>query len=321
MTPRPRPDVLVVSRVVLDEFRHGAGELAEFDPRTRVVLGGSGFWAAFGAALYSDEVAHTSKVGPDFAPFAPLYADLGIRTDGLVQVDRPTSRTVVTYPEPEERHEEPLPSWEAHVAMRTVAEEFPEPVRDPRAYYVFRGWHEGFWEGLDEARSGGDSLLLWEIPGAVCTPADVPRVREVLATTSVLSLNLAEARGLCGDLPETALLEALHGLGAPRVALRLGARGAILSDGEDVVWARPPVGFVPVDVTGGGNSFCGALTAALLLTPDDAALAVSRAVAASLVAISQVGAPPDLKTARASARHHLGRVVVRDVVLGEGNVS
>src|SRR5690606_27439762 len=122
-----------------------------------VVLGGSGFWAAFGAAIYSDEVAHTSKVGPDFAPFAPLYAELGIRTDGLVQVDRPTSRTVVTYPEPEERHEEPLPSWEAHVAMRTVAEEFPEPVRDPRAYYVFRGWHEGFWEGLDEARSGGDS--------------------------------------------------------------------------------------------------------------------------------------------------------------------
>lgn len=305
-----RLDVLVVSRIVLDDLHERDGRVIEG------VLGGSGFWAAFGAALVADEVAVTCKVGPDFVPYRARLRELGIRTDGLVDVGRPTSRTVVTYPQGEERHEEPLPDWDAHVAMRTVPDEFPDSVADPRGYYVFRGWHPGFWEQMRAVVERSGTPLLWEIPASVCTPQDRESVANVLRSVSTLSLNLEEATSLCGPHDETALIERLHDMGARRVALRLGARGAIYSDGERLFSARPPRGVPVVDVTGAGNSFSGALLAAELARPGDHASNLATAVSASLTAIGQVGSPQDRATARALAARHREGIVLEELRVG-----
>ncbi|MGB4136161.1 MAG: carbohydrate kinase family protein [Microbacterium sp.] len=288
----PQPDVLVVSRLVLDDLHLPDGSVSTGIP------GGSGFWAAFGAALVADEVALTCKVGGDADPYRELLERLGVRTDGFVRVERPTSRTIVTYPRGEERHERPLPDWEAHVAMRTMAEEFPESVASPHGYYVFRGWHPGFWEGLLPVVRERDVPLLWEIPASICTPAERPRITEVLRDTGILSLNLDEASALCGGTDEDDLLDGLHRLGAPVVAMRRGARGAVVSDGTRIVEALPPEGSVPVDVTGAGNAFSGAFLAEHLRSGGDIGAATSAAMAASAVAISRIGPPHDRTEAR-----------------------
>jgi sugar/nucleoside kinase (ribokinase family) len=287
-----QPDVLVVSRVVLDDLHPREGEA------TLGVLGGSGFWAAFGAALVSDEVALTCRVGSDFAPYYEALDRLGIRADGLVETGELTSRTVVTYPQGEERHEDPIPDWDAHVAMRTMESEFPAPVRRPRSYYVFRGWHPGFWEGLLPVVRESGAPMLWEIPGAICLPEYSQRIATVLADTAVLSINLEEASSLCGAGGELELIAALHALGAPVVALRRGSRGVIASDGCRVIEAYPPAGSAPVDVTGAGNAFSGAFLAEFRRTSGDVTAAVTAAMAASATAIAQVGPPADLATAR-----------------------
>lgn len=301
----PPPDVLVISRIVLDDLHHEDGR-ADLG-----VLGGSGFWAAFGASLVSDQVAVTCKVGDDFEPYYPVLARLGIRSDGLVRRGEHTSRTIVTYPQPGQRHEQPLPSWEEHVAMRTMVDEFPEAVAHPGSYYVFRDFHPGFWEGLLDVVEP-QVPVLWEIPGAICRPDQRRRVGEVLQRTGLLSINREEAEGLTGKREESAQLAALHDLGARVIALRRGSRGCVTSDGSRCWWATPPAGVEVVDVTGAGNAFSGALIAAWRSNGGDAKAATLAAMAASAVTLTQVGPPADRATARKRWQSYLERIEVTE---------
>lgn len=300
---RTPPDVLVISRVVLDDLHHEDGR-ADLG-----VLGGSGFWAAFGASLVSDQVAVTCKVGTDFEPYYPVLDRLGIRSDGLVRHGEHTSRTVVTYPRPGQRHEQPLPNWEAHVAMRTMVEEFPGAVADPGSYYVFRDFHPGFWEHLLDAVRP-QVPVLWEIPGSICRADQRNRVKEVLRRTGLLSINREEAAGLTGHSDEVSQLAALHDLGATVVALRRGSRGCVTSDGNTRWWATPPAGIEVVDVTGAGNAFSGAMIAAWQRNGGNAKAATVAAMAASAVALTQVGPPPDQATARVHWQGHLDEIQI-----------
>lgn len=295
-----QPRVLVISRVVLDDLHHadGAKDLG--------ILGGSGFWAAFGASLVADDAAVTCRVGEDFEPYYPVFERLGIRADGLVLDGPRTSRTIVTYPRPGERHEEPLPNWDAHVAMRTMPHEFPASVARPHSYYVFRAFHPGFWEELFARRKPG-SPMLWEIPASICDAHHRDQVAEVLRQIDVLSINEDEAQGLTGHTDEVAQLAALHDLGAKVVALRLGSKGCITSDGELRYRATPPPGRA-IDVTGAGNTFSGAMIAAWSQTPGDLLGATTAAMAASAVTVAQVGPAKDVADGRRRWAQHRAQI-------------
>lgn len=286
-----QPECLIISRIVLDDIHHSETE------SDSGILGGSGFWAAFGAALVTDEVAVTCKVGADFQEYFPVLERLGIRLDGLVRVPGPTSRTVVTYPEHEERHEEPLPDWDYHVAMRTVAQEFPSSVSSPRSIYVFRAQHQGFWEGLFEI-TDSTIPILWEIPGAVCNSENVDWVKTILPHVTVLSLNEEEAKGLTGTQETQDQLEALHVLGARTIVLRRGALGSAASDGTQIYYSAPPKTTRVIDVTGAGNSFSGAFIAAWHKSHGDIRFSTAAGMAASAVAIGQIGPPESLEQGR-----------------------
>lgn len=292
----PQPSVLVVSRIVLDDLHHhdGTHDLG--------ILGGSGFWAAFGASLVRDDAAVTCRVGTDFEPYYPVLERLGIRADGLVLDGEHTSRTVVTYPQPGQRHEEPLPNWDAHVAMRTMASEFPDSVAQPESYYVFRAFHPGFWEDLFARRNPG-APMLWEIPATICNAEHRDQVAQVLEHIEVLSINEEEAEGLTGHTHEVDQLAALHDLGAKVVALRLGSQGCITSDGAVRYRAAPPPGKA-VDVTGAGNTFSGAMIAAWSQAPGDLLNATTAAMAASAVTVAQVGPAKDVADGRSRWAQH-----------------
>ena len=285
------PSVLVVSRIVLDDIHHSKSS-ADLG-----ILGGSGFWAAFGAALVADQVAVTCKVGADFEPYFQVLQRLGIRSDGLVRTEGTTSRTVVTYPEDEERHEEPLPNWDYHVAMRTVFAEFPTSVSKPRSMYVFRGRHDKFWEDLFE-NTPEATPIVWEIPGSICTPEDQDWVSSILAKVSVLSINESEAQSLTGAANLEEQIQKLHELGAVNIVLRRGSLGCVASDGSQTLSSAPPASSVAVDVTGAGNTFSGAFTAAWSESGGDLAYATAAAMAGSAVAIGQVGPTESLEQGR-----------------------
>lgn len=295
----------VLSRVVLDEIVGEGG--------VRTVLGGSGFWAAYGAATVIDGVALASRVGADFDPFRPQLDALGISADGLIPSPCPTSRTRVSYSGDQVRHEEFVGGWSAHVRMRAYLQDLPESLRSAPGIYVFRDLPQGFWEPVLERAAAG-STLMWEIPAVVCRRGLDAEARTVLAATSILSLNAEEARDLVGEGDPATTVRRLHALGPRTIVLRRGSRGSIVSDGVELVTAGVASAAV-VDPTGAGNAYSGAFLAATLRGDGLAdATRVAAAVAAS--AIAQVGPPADADEARLSAARLAESVVVSATPLG-----
>ncbi|MGY1632714.1 ribokinase [Geodermatophilus sp. SYSU D01186] len=158
---------------------------------------------------------------------------------------------------------------------------------------------------VDPVRRARVVLLQLEVPLAtvaaaaavaggtvVLTPAPPqPLPAELLARVDVLVPNEHELVALAGAAPgerDPAELAGLaRALGAGTVVVTLGARGALLvpADGPALLQAPPPV--EPVDTTGAGDCFCGALGIALA---DGAAPAEAVALAVTAAALSTTGA-------------------------------
>lgn len=140
----------------------------------------------------------------------------------------------------------------------------------------------------------------------VLNPAPARQLPEdLLALVDVLVPNEHELRRLTGadggDRPLAELADLGRRLGVGRVVVTLGGRGALLvpAEGAAMLQAPPPV--EPVDTTGAGDCFCGALAQALARGDDPAAAVryATAAAAASTTGAGARGALPDDAAVRA----------------------
>ena len=124
-----------------------------------------------------------------------------------------------------------------------------------------------------------------------------PLAPELLAAVDVLVVNEGELRTLAG-VPGS-IANCLAHLPCPLVVVTLGARGCVAREGS---LFHLQTGFTvqAVDTTGAGDTFCGALVAALAQqTPMTQAL--RQASAAAALACTQMGAQTSVPTAQAVA--------------------
>ncbi|MEV4539502.1 ribokinase [Asanoa sp. NPDC049518] len=133
------------------------------------------------------------------------------------------------------------------------------------------------------ARRAGALVLLNAAP---LPPAGLA---ELLGTVDVLVVNEGEAERLGGDAV------ALRQRGPAACVVTLGARGAVSSDSAGTR-DHPPFRVDAIDTTGAGDTFCGALAAALAAGADlhDA---VRRGCAAGALATTRMGAQSAMPTA------------------------
>ncbi|MFW3172241.1 ribokinase [Geodermatophilus sp. CPCC 206100] len=121
----------------------------------------------------------------------------------------------------------------------------------------------------------------------------------LLARVDVLVPNEHELLQLAGGTPAErtpAELAALaRGLAARTVVVTLGARGALLVPPDGPALLQPPPPVRPVDTTGAGDCFCGALAVALAggAAPGEAVAAAVTAAALSTTGPGARGALPD----------------------------
>jgi len=127
--------------------------------------------------------------------------------------------------------------------------------------------------------------------------------RATIAQCDLFLPSIDEAALLFGIDDARALIDFSHALGARKVAVKLGARGALVSDGE-TVHAVPALAVDPVDATGAGDCF-GGVTVARLVAGDDLAEAARAGCAAAALSTTGYGAIDPLP-GRAAIRDALG---------------
>lgn len=148
---------------------------------------------------------------------------------------------------------------------------------------------------LNIAREAGVITLL--------NPAPACRVPDGLfALADYVTPNETEAEFFTGVYREGLALEdwcrraarQMHHLGARRLIITLGDKGAWYSDGKEA-WLQPPFAIQPVDSTAAGDAFNGAL-ALLLAQGAPVRAAMVYASAAGAITASRAGSMPSLPT-------------------------
>ena len=247
--------------------------------------GGKGLNQAVAAARAGARVAMVAAVGQDAAGAAlrRVMTDDGI-DDALVVVtdDLPTGRALITVDASGENSIVVVAGANAAVTCprdlppaRVVLAQLEVPV-------------DVVLEAFTAARAAGATTLLNPAPAR-----DLPA--ELLAVTDVIVPNEHEV-GLLGGVP------ALRAAGVSTVIVTRGGQGVDVTT-ADGTRHRDSFPVRPVDTTGAGDAFCGALAASLA---SGAALddAVTFAAAAGALATTVAGAVPSLPR-RADVEHLL----------------
>ncbi|MCC7457136.1 MAG: sugar kinase [Nitrospira sp.] len=143
---------------------------------------------------------------------------------------------------------------------------------------------DSVFAAIERAHAAGTRLsvdlnfrpALWSAPQALAT------LRRALAGCELFLPSVDEVAALTGLTEPADIVRWAHDQGVRHVALKLGARGALVSTAGGAAGSVPPLAVTPVDATGAGDCFAGALLARL--AAGDALEAAARAanVAAAL---------------------------------------
>lgn len=247
--------------------------------------GGKGLNQAVAAARTGRTIAMLGVVGDDDAGrlLCGVATRDGIDTAGLVVSETlPTGRAVIVVDERGENSIVVVPGANAAVRLDRLPQaavlltQLEIPLDAVRA-------------ALEFARAAGSTTVLNPAPAP---PDGLPDA--LLALCDVVVPNEHEVDLLGG-------VERLLAAGVGTVIVTRGAAGVAVAGADGSRWNVPAFHVDPVDTTGAGDAFCGAL-AARLAAGDGLPRAVRYAAAAGALATTLAGAVPSLPTDAAIIR-------------------
>ena len=269
------------------------------DPRAYVQgFGGDTSNMAIAAARLGARAGYVTRVGAD--AFGRLLRDLwaveGVDTRGVANDDdAPTGVYFVTHGK---RGHEFSYLRAGSAASRMRPETLPlDVIRSSRLLHV-SGISQAISvsacdtvsAAIDAARAAGAlvtydpnlRLKLWPLARARMT------IMPTLARCDWCVPSLDDAKALFGSDDATSVVAACHRAGAPRVVVKMGPDGCLVSDGTRQQHL-PAHRVAPVDATGAGDCFDGAF-ATRLLAGDDPFTAAAYANVAAALATTGFGA-------------------------------
>jgi sugar/nucleoside kinase (ribokinase family) len=202
-----------------------------------------------------------------------------------------TPRSRVQYRSDGTRAETPLLGERHFAGMDSTIADLPADWTTADGAYLFATHDAWQWPELRDWVRKRDCRLMWEISADSCRTEQFGAVAARLSDVDILSINLAEARALCGLSDPLACAVKLRDAGAALLVLRMGADGAIVADPTTMLTMPAAPCARVVDPTGAGNCYSGAFLATYGRTGDLVHAARQAAIAASSV-LGTYGVPP-----------------------------
>lgn len=283
---KQRP-ILVLSNVIFDDVQYPDGTLR---PRT---LGGAAVYAAAAASMWWGQIGIVAGVGSDFDETAgAALTQYGMRREGLIVRDANTIRSKLIYHADGERSETPVYGRDHFARLQLTPADIPGVLLPAAGTYIFRDTWPDFWSAFQSSRNDLGTVM-WELQGDAAQAHNLPSIASLFRQIDLFSLNIAEAHRLLGTSVSESIVTQLIRAGAPVVVLRMGADGALVSNGREQLHVKPPPSRV-VDVTGGGNAFCGGFLAGWCERLGDLEHASRCAAASAALTLAQHGLPSSI---------------------------
>lgn len=226
-----------------------------------ITAGGKGANQAVAAALLGTPVTFVGAVGSDAyaAPAMHYLKASGVNLEHVARTDEVTGLAVITVDEQGENTIIVVPGANALVDAPFVTTH-SSPITESELV-LLQG--EIPAEGFAKAIELATGRIVINLAPVIAVDKDaLLRADPLLANEHEAGLILEEFGLSAKGTPEE-LAQRLREAGFASVVLTLGARGALVTEGTDLV-AVPSPQVTPVDTTGAGDAFAGALCARLL---------------------------------------------------------
>lgn len=282
-----RPEYFSVGGIFIDDIVYPDG-------RTQMeILGGGAIHAVAGMSIWDVRPGIMVTVGNNLPEKIRKRLERDFDTQGFHYLDYPQARAWQLFEWDGKRTEiYRVKNIDPFIDKPTL-ENLPEVYSYAKGIHliqhahVLSAWREKF----------PDIVIFWEPLQQYMIPENTDEFRASLSIADMVSPNLLETRLIYGDHEPQVLMRKMLDDGAKIAILRMGELGSLVADqsGEIITIPTVPVPEI-IDVTGAGNTYCGAFLVGWVETGDLKQAAYYGAIAASFT-LEQVGVvdPPKNK--------------------------
>jgi sugar/nucleoside kinase (ribokinase family) len=280
--------LLIYGKIIIDSVRMRSGEVLHSS------LGGGGPQAAFGMRLWHESVALLTRSGTDLDPaLEQALRRLDLDLTGWVRYpDLPTPRGLVEYDEQERMVAHGLmtnrDSWFRLLGQPLALSE--QHRQAAGVHLITEFGREPFVDTALDLQRHGALLSLEPIFDEHSCP-DRGALLDLARQADLITPDWLAANSLAGADEPVDVLRFWAALGPRAVAIRHGARGSYVWDGEQKhAWHIPALPVRAVDPTGAGNAYGGGWCVGWHHT-HDARRAACYGTAAAAIMVSHQGTP------------------------------
>ncbi|MFJ5717886.1 carbohydrate kinase family protein [Neobacillus sp. NPDC093127] len=278
-------DLVFIGHLTLDDTVLPSGK-TNYDS-----LGGAALYSAAGANLWSNRVGLVSRVGHDYSPsYLKQLENFGIDTTGISRNDQPNIHIWALYDRDGHRYFIPQQGGGNYLDMAPVSSEIPMTYLQSAKGFHIAPMPLPCQEEIVEKLSMLQALVTLDPHHEWLDPEYHERWKRLLERVDIFLPSEDEFITFWGIAKENdpdrykEWIRKTAAMGPGIVVLKLGGKGVLLYHSiNDTFHHVPSAAEKVVDVTGGGDAFCGGFLCGYIQTSDTMRAAMYGAVSASFV--------------------------------------
>jgi sugar/nucleoside kinase (ribokinase family) len=278
-------DLVFIGHLTLDDTVLPSGK-THYDS-----LGGAALYSAAGANLWSNQVGLVSRIGTDYDPsYLQQLTKFGINTCGVTRHHVPNIHIWALYDRNGHRYFIPQKGGGSYIDLAPVSNEIPSTYMKTAKGYHIAPMPLPCQEKIIEKLSTLEAVITIDPHHEWLEQKYHDRWKRLLEKVDIFLPSEDEFMTFWGisrqDDPDMYkdYIRRTASLGPKIVVLKLGEKGALIYNKEKQVFYRvPSIAKNVVDVTGGGDAFCGGFLSGYLQTNSTLAAAMCGTVSSSFV--------------------------------------